>query len=178
MTLTLATVLILLAPALVLIAVYFLVRQQIAVLRRRHTVPMDWTPELCVDRYRPMFRLLEEDDIRFLSTQPGATPALVKRLRRQRYQVFQGYLSALQGDFRLACEALMLLAMQSPTDRVDIIRPLLISQIKFSIGILRVRCGLLLYRWNVGQKPVANLVDLFEALQLELLALDGTPVEL
>jgi hypothetical protein len=171
MTLTLATLVIFLVPALLIIAVYFLVRQQICALRRRPTMPLDWAPELSVDRYRPMYRLLADDDIRFLSTQPGATPALVKRLRRQRYQVFRGYLRGLQCDFRQACDALLLLAMHSQTDRGDIIRALVVSQMKFSIGMFRVRCRLLLYRWNMGHEPVAALVDLFERLQLELLAL-------
>jgi len=171
MTLTLATLIIFLAPALLIVAVYFLVRQQISALRRRPPVRLDWTPELSVDRYRPMYRLLADDDIRFLSTQPGATPALVKRLRRQRYQVFRGYLRGLQCDFRQACDALLQLAMHSQTDRGDIIRALFVSQMKFSIGMFRVRCRLLLYRWNMGQESVATLVDLFESLQLELLAL-------
>jgi hypothetical protein len=172
MTLTLATLTILLAPAAVIIAVCILVYRRIAAVRcRAAPVPLDWTPELSVDRYRPMFRLLQDDDIRFLRAQPGGTPALVKRLRRQRYQVFRGYLSGLQRDFHLACRALIQLALQSQTDGRDIILALVISQMKFSIGVYRVRCRLVLYRWNIGQEPVANLVNLFEGLQLELLAL-------
>ena len=171
MTLSLATLPIFLAPALVIVAVCFLVRQQLAALRRRPTVPPGWSPELSVDRYRPMFRLLEDADIRFLRTQPGATPALVRRLRRQRYLVFRGYLSSLQHDFHQACRALVLVAMQSQTDRRDIIGALVASELKFSMGVFRVRCRLFLYRWNVGQETVANLVNLFEGLQLELIAL-------
>jgi hypothetical protein len=170
MTLTLATLTILLAPAVVIIALHLLVRRQIANLRRRPSFPPDWTPDLSVDRYRPMFRLLANDDLCFLRSQPGATPALVARLRRQRYQVFLGYLRSLQRDFHQACEALVLVAVQSQTDRQDILRALIFTRMKFTIGCLRVRCLLLLYRWNVGQEPVANLVNLFERLQLELLA--------
>ncbi len=171
MTLTLATLTIFLAPAVAIIAVCLLVRQQLAALRHRLSTPLDWTPEFSVDRYGPMLRLLANDDFRFLRAQPGATPALVKRLRYQRYQVFRGYLSGLQCDFHLACEALMRLAVQSQSDRRDLIRALVLSQVKFSIGIFRVRCRLVLYRWNLGQEPVARLVRLFEGLQLELLAM-------
>lgn len=171
MTLTLATFLILVASAVVFIAVSLLMRQLLAEVRRRLSVPITWNPELSVDRYRPMFRLLEDDDIRFLRSQPGASPALVNRLRRQRYQVFQGYLSSLQRDFQQACQALIHLAIHSRTDRRDIVRALVVSQAKFSLGVFRVRCRLVLYRWDVGQEPVARLVRLFEGLQLELLAL-------
>jgi hypothetical protein len=171
MTLTLATLTLLLAPAVVFIAICLLVRQQFAALRHRLSTPLEWTPEFSVDRYGPMLRLLANDDFSFLRAQPGATPALVKRLRYQRYQVFRGYLTGLQCDFSLACEALMRLAMQSQSDRRDLIRALILSQVKFSLGIFRVRCRLALYRWNVGQEPVARLVRLFEGLQLELLAM-------
>jgi len=174
MTLTLAT-LIIFAPAVVLIAVCILEHRQIAAFRRRLAVPLNWTPEFSVDRYRPMFRLLEDDDIRFLRSQPGATPALVKRLRRQRYQVFRGYLRSLESDFRQAVDGLTMVMLHSPSDRRDIARALIVSRVKFSIGVFRVRCRLSLYRWNVGHEPVAHLVSLFEGLQLELLALAPDP---
>jgi hypothetical protein len=80
MTLTLATLMALLAPAIGLTAVWTLLYHHIATLRRRTSLlPMDWVLDLSVDRYRPMFRLLEQEDIRFLRSQPGATPALVRR---------------------------------------------------------------------------------------------------
>jgi hypothetical protein len=171
MTFTLATLILLLAPGVVISAVYLLARRHFA--RRRHlSNPSYWTPELSIDHYRPMFRLLKEDDIRFLRAQPGATPALVKRLRRHRYLVFRGYLRSLQQDFRRCCDMLMLLAVQSQSDRWDILRALLVSRMKFAVAVARVRWRLLLYRWNIARVPVGHLVGLFESLQLELLALD------
>ncbi|HEX3746765.1 MAG TPA: hypothetical protein VHW09_22660 [Bryobacteraceae bacterium] len=174
MTLTLATFLLVLAPGVAISAAYFLARTQLGA-RRRLSTPLDWTPELSLDRYRPMFRLLEEDDIRFLRSQPGATLALVNRLRRQRYLVFRGYLRTLQGDFERACEILTLLAVQSESDRQDILRDLVVSRVKFTAGLVRVHWRLLLYRWNVAQVPVGHLVGLFESLQLELLVLRPAP---
>ena len=41
---------------------------------------------------------------------------------------------------------------------------------RFGIGIFRLRCRVFLYRWNVGHQSVAPLVNLFEGLQSELLA--------
>lgn len=171
MSLTPATLTIFLATAAVVLAVSVLVHRQLTALRQRLSAPLNWTPELSVDRYRPMLRLLADDDIRFLQAQPGVTPALVKRLRRQRYQVFQSYLASLQRDFHQACEALTHLAVHSQTDRLDVLSALFVSRAKFSLGVFRVRCRLVLYRWDVGQEPVARLVNLFEGLQLELLAL-------
>lgn len=175
MTLALTTPAVLLTPTIVLIALWALVRLQITALRRRSTLPLEWTPVLCVDRYRPMFRLLDDDDVRFLRSQPGATPAMVKRLRRQRCQVFRGYLRSLERDFALVYEALMLIMVHSQSDRRDLIRTILVSRLKFTIAIYRVRCRLFLYRWDVGHESVANILGLFEGLQLELLALAPTP---
>ena len=168
MTLTLATLTALFVPARAVIAVSVLVCRQIAILQRRSSIPLDCAAELSVERYRPMFRLLEEDDIRFLRSQPGAPPALVNRLRKQRCQLFRGYLRHLERDFQQASDALILVMVQSQSDRNDLISALIRSRLKFTTGVFLVRCRLLLYRWNVGREPVARLVKLFEGLHLEL----------
>jgi hypothetical protein len=116
-----------------------------------------------------MFRLLGERDMRFLLSQPGATPGLVRRVRRQRCQIFRGYLRCLERDFRLTCDALTMVMVQSQCERRDILRTVATSRVKFFFGMLRVRYRLLLYRWNVGREPVAQLVRLFEGVQLELI---------
>jgi hypothetical protein len=175
MTLTLATLLMFLAPALALIAVCIRIYRQLAAVRRLLPCPPDWTSDFSVDRYRPMFRLMADEDIRFLRSQPGSTPALVKRLRRQRYRVFCGYLHSLELDFHQAFDALVLVMVHSQADRRDIVRALMVSRLKFVFGVWRVRARLFLYRWNLGHEPVARLVSLFEGLQLELLALVPTP---
>lgn len=154
-----------------LLAVLVLLFRQLAVVRRRPRVPQDWTPDLAFDRYRPMFRLLDSDEVRFLSSQPGSTPALVARFRRQRCELFRGYLRSLERDFQMASDALVMVMVQSPIDRRDLVRALVASRLKFTLGVVRVRCRLLCYRWNVGAESVANLVGLFEGLQLELMAL-------
>jgi hypothetical protein len=172
MTLTLATLTMLLAPGVVIGAVYCLARGQTKTRRRRLASPPDWTTELSADRYRPMLRLLDEGDIRFLRSQPGATAEMINRLRRHRYRVFRGYLRELQHDFERASGMLMLLAVHSQHDRADILRALMVRRLKFFLAVVRVRWRLLLYRWNVARVPVDHLVGLFESLQLELLAFD------
>jgi hypothetical protein len=167
MTLTLSTIL--------FIAVGTLIYRQIAALLRRPSVPLDWTPDLSVDRYRPMFRLLSEGDISFLRSQPGATPALVRRLRKRRCQVFRGYVQSLERDFHGALKALSLVMVQSQSDRRDIARTLIVSRLRFSLAVYRVRFRLLVYRWNMGQEPVTHMMNLFEGLQRELAAMAETP---
>lgn len=78
MIFTMATLLPLLAPVVVLIGVSILIHQQIAALKQQPFLPLDWIMDLSADRYRPMCRLLDESDIRFLRSQPGATPATAR----------------------------------------------------------------------------------------------------
>jgi hypothetical protein len=159
----------------VFIALCVRIHGQLKAFRRLLPPPPDWTADVSVDRYGPMLRLLDDEDIRFLRLQPGSTPAMVKRFRRQRHQLFRSYLRSLQVDFRHAYEALVLVMVHSQADRRDIVRALMVSRAKFTIGVWRIRGRLLLYRWNLGHEPVARLVSLFEGLQLELLALSPAP---
>src|SRR5690349_22619401 len=71
-------------------------------------VTADWIDELSLDRYRPMLRLLDEDDFRELKGQPGFTPKMAATLRRQRCQIFRGYLRSLRSDYSRVCLALKL----------------------------------------------------------------------
>jgi hypothetical protein len=54
-------------------------------------VTTEWLNDLSTDRYRPMLRLLQEADFRFLCSQQGCTPQMARRLRRQRVHAFRGY---------------------------------------------------------------------------------------
>src|SRR5438105_538368 len=54
---------------------------------------------LSLDKYRPMERLLQEDDFRFLANQPGFSPQLGRRFRTERRRIFRGYLRNLRKDF-------------------------------------------------------------------------------
>ena len=160
------------AAAAVIGAVCVFISRRVSALQRGPDVPTDWTLELSVDRYQPMLRLLSEDDICFLHSQPGGSSALVKRLRRQRYQVFRSYLGSLQRDFHRGCDVLTFLLLQSQSDRRDIFRALFLSRVKFSLAVVRVHWRLLLYRWNIAPVPAGHLMGLFECLRLELFALN------
>jgi len=166
------TLIFLIAPALVISALSILISRRLSALQRGPDVPRDWTLELSVERYQPMLRLLSEDDICFLRSQPGGSSALVKRLRRQRYQVFRSYLGSLQRDFHRGCEMLTFLLLQSQSDRRDVFRALFFSRLKFSLAVLRVHWRLLLYRWDIAPVPASLLMGLFECLRLELFALN------
>jgi hypothetical protein len=137
-------------------------------------VDTEWIEELSVQRYRPMIRLLDGADIDFLRSRPGVTPRLEAALRKERLQLFSGYLGLLETDFRRVSMALKVLMLQSRYDRPDLASAILRHQATFALGITLVRIRVAFFRLGLGAADAAILVKTFDAMRLELRSL--TPV--
>ena len=131
-------------------------------------VTAEWIDELSLERYRPMMRLLSEDDLRFLSTQPGYNRKMAHQFRAQRCQIFRGYLRWLQGDFQRVCTAIRVLMLQSSHDRPDLASILLQQKAVFAMGMLSIHFRLFLYRWGWSGVEVDGVLRAFDSLRLEL----------
>lgn len=81
--------------------------------------------------YRPMERLLREDDIAFLRAQPGFDPIMERRLRRQRRAAFRAYLRHLQSDFSNLHRAARFLVTHGATDQSDLAAALIRQSVRF-----------------------------------------------
>src|SRR5271156_1713953 len=92
----------------VVVAMAFLLRRLIAG-PKTLPVSVDWINDLSAVRYRPMERLLSAEDERFLASQPGSSPKMVRRLRSERRRLFRGYLACLSTDFSRVSAALRLI---------------------------------------------------------------------
>src|SRR5579859_2306032 len=57
-----------------------------------------WIDEFSVERYRPMLRLLDGTDLRFVCSHSSVTPKLVAHFRRERCRILRGYLRSLTTD--------------------------------------------------------------------------------
>jgi hypothetical protein len=128
----------------------------------------EWIDELSIERYRPMLRLLAGEDLEFLRSQPGFTPAMATKLRIQRCQIFRGYLRCLNADFGRVCAAMKLLMLQSRNDRPDLAAALIRHQATFLCGMAVVHFRLVLYRWGVCAVDVTSLVRIFDTMRVEL----------
>jgi hypothetical protein len=131
-------------------------------------VTAEWIEELSLERYRPMLRLLEPQDLEYLRAQPGFTPRMARKLRTQRYHIFRGYLRSLSMDFRRISTALKLLLLQSGQDRPDLAGILLRHQVNFVCSLVVVHFRLALYRLGAGSVSAASLVEVFNRMQGEL----------
>jgi hypothetical protein len=132
----------------------------------------DWIDELSIERYRPMLRLLDDEELRFLRSQPGFTPEIVAQFRRQRCQIFRGCLRSLSIDFGRISMALKLLMSQASTDRPDLASALIRGQVSFACGMVVVHAQLVLYKCGIGSVDVTELLkavqDLFDARLIAL----------
>ncbi len=131
-------------------------------------VTAEWIEELSTDRYRPMVRLLDSADIKFLRSQPGFTSKMEARVRAQRCRIFRGYLNCLDSDFKRVCLALKLVLAHSAQDRPDLAAALVQQQLTFASGLLGAHFRLFLYRWGMCSVDVSSLVKIFDKMRLEL----------
>jgi hypothetical protein len=160
------TILVLLT--LVLAASLSWVARRIASPQTSLPVTAGWIDALSVERYRPMMRLLDSEDLEFLRLQPGFTPQIATQLRIQRCRIFRGYLRCLSDDFAQVCTAMKIVLLQSRGDRPDLAKALVRQQALFAAGMAAVHVRLFLYRWGLCSADVTGLVKIFDGMRLEL----------
>ena len=131
-------------------------------------VTAGWIDELSVERYRPMLRLLDTEDLEFLRSQPGFTAQMAARVRQQRCQIFEGYLRSLTLDFRRVCLAIKLLMLQASEDRADLAALLFRQQALFAAATIAVHVRLWLYRCGLCGVDVTCLVRVFDTMRIQL----------
>jgi len=132
---------------------------------------LDWIDELSTERYRPMLRLLSQDELQFLGRQPGVTPTLAAQFRRQRCEIFRGYLRSLSRDFSRVSIALKLLMVQASSDRPDLAAILVRSQVAFTFALVSAHVQVVMYSFGLGTVNAGNLLRLFDGIRLELRSL-------
>ncbi len=148
------------------LAVVFLYRTLAS--RQKVEVPMDDLLVLSPDKYRPMERLLQEEDFRFLSSQPGFSPSLGRHFRSERRRIFRSYLRNLSKDFGRVSMACHMLIIHAADDRGDLAKSLIRKRLMFRFGIVAIEGRLLLHTAGVGTVDVRSLVESLEAMQAQI----------
>ncbi len=131
-------------------------------------VTTEWLEDLSTDRYRAMLRLFDDAEIQFLRNQPGYSPEIERRFRKNRCDVAGGYLCEMQTDFRRICAVLKIIIVQSQQDRPDLVSALMRSQWAFSRGVLAYEFRMLLFRYGLPGFDVPEIFRIFEGMRLEL----------
>jgi len=155
----------------VLLLTFGLAIRKLGFAASRLPVTASWIDEISVDRYRPMARLLDGSDLDFLESQPGCTPAILRKLRRERYQLFRSYLDNLHQDFARLCSATEMYTRRNGLDRPDLAATLIRRRLLFGAHMATAHCRLALHRWGICRVDVAGLLASFDLMRTDLLRL-------
>lgn len=125
-----------------------------------------------VSSYGPMYRLLEEEDVEFLRSQPGYEPGLERKLRKQRVRIFRGYLRSLGRDFNALHRAARTLVAHAPEDQPELASQLFRQGLTFWSRMAMVQVEVVLYAWNLQStvRSAQNLVEAARGMQNQMFA--------
>jgi hypothetical protein len=151
------------------VAGLFILLFRLAMRRRRQaTWQVEEKAEFSLDRYQPMGRLLGDEDLLFLKSQPGYRPEIGARWKRERRQIFRFYLNELKGDFRhLHAQARELVA-NSDADSAGLVETLMKQHLAFLRVTTALECRLVLQRVGLGKADVAPLMELIDSMRADL----------
>lgn len=119
-------------------------------------------------RYRPVKRLLAEEDFEYLSRQAGADAGMLRQLRKRRAKVLGGYLKQMGRDFAQLHLALRRLTVSAGHDRPEIGRALLEQQFIFRLTMARAELRLAFYWMGVKPLDLRPVVDVLEKMQAQV----------
>ena len=136
-------------------------------LRILQTAETNPAPVILAGRYRPMLRLLAEEDFRFVS----ANPSLRKTLRTERCRLFRGYLRCLTRDYGRLLAGLRHAMVQSGIDRPDLAHALVRNRIRFAAALCSAEIRLILYSAGIGKVDISGLVAALDVLRTQTGAL-------
>jgi len=134
----------------------------------------DWFDNFSLEAYRPMQRLLNEDDYAFLEAQPGYRLSIGKQLRAERKKIFRIYLRQLIGDFNRLVRVAEFLLVHSHDDRPDLVRAIQFIRVRFYCNIVKTELSLLL---PVAAWKGSAAVSLIESLSQMRDAIQGSHLE-
>jgi hypothetical protein len=127
---------------------------------------------LTADRYRPMLRLLSNDDLAFVSSADGK---LRRALRARRRELFRGYLRCLTRDYAHLLAGVRQVMVQSGSDRPDLARALAKNRVLFAIAMCRIEFSLALHAAGIGKVDISGMVQALETLRGQVSVLSTAP---
>src|SRR5262245_37103151 len=127
-----------------------------------------WINGFSVEKYRPMLRLLSDDDESFLSGQPGFEPKMWNKLRRERRKIFRAYLRNLVRDFHRLHLAGRMILVYSEQDRPELASALMQQRLLFTWAVLSLQFRLTLHALGVGGVDVQPLVQMLESMRTSI----------
>ncbi len=132
-----------------------------------HRISAEWLENFSTDRYRPMQRLLRQDDFRFLMAQGEAGRKAARKLRAERRRIFRAYLRSMTRDFTRITSVLQLSIASADRDRSELSMLLWREAFNFryALFVVHIRLGLHATGMSVD---TAQLVRSLDKLRIEM----------
>jgi hypothetical protein len=137
-------------------------------IHRQRPQTIDNGAEFSLERYRPMKRLLGDEDIVFLESQPGYRPAMGAQLKRERRRIFRLYLGDLKHDFHRLHAQARALAAGSGEASSDLVQLLLRQQLTFLRATTLLEMRLALSAVGIGAVDVRPLLAMVDGMRQDL----------
>jgi hypothetical protein len=128
-------------------------------------------PDVTLDRYRPMARLLRDEDLRFLQSRPGYRPEMGARLRRSHRRIFRMYLAELSADFRQLHAAARRIVADAPEQHSALVGMLMHQQLVFWRALVAIELRLALDGAGLGAADAQRLIQAVEQLQRAIVSI-------
>ena len=124
--------------------------------------------DFSLERYRPMERLLSDEEFVFLTRMPGYTAKLGAKWKRDRRRIFRLYLNELGCDFEALHRQVRQLVSQAGISSGSLVGLLLKQKIAFWRAMAAVDLRLTLDAAGIGAVDPRPLLQLVEGLRGEL----------
>lgn len=125
----------------------------------------EWLDTFSLERYAPMERLLQKDDLAFLSAQTGYRPEIGKRLMTERRKIFRAYLRLLVRDFNQLMAIGRLMVVYSAQDQQEFARSLGRQQVRFYGRVCLLQVQLVIYPVAGNALDTGGLLDALGSMQ-------------
>lgn len=147
---------------------FLLLFRKLVSTERLASIDAEWLNRYSVEKYRPMERLLSEEDYRFLKAHRSCDQRIIRKLRTERWGIFRAYLKCMRRDFSRLEAAARLYMVNSPEDRPDLAKALLKRRMTFTCRLAMVECGLVLHHFGLGTVDVRDLVGSMDSMHRHL----------
>ena len=124
--------------------------------------------QISIEKYRPLEKLLAEEEYVFLASQPGFTPEIGRRFQAERRAAFRSYLRLLRRDFDDLYRGAKTIALYSREDRPDFARALIQQKIVFTWALFVVEWRLALHTMGIGRIDPAPIMRSLDALSADV----------
>ena len=127
--------------------------------------------------YRPMERLLADEDFQYVSTRPDVGPGVLKQMRADRRRIFRLYLRSISADFSDLTGRLRAIMVDSPHSREDLAATILKSRVFFVATLVLIEGRLFLHACGLYPIRISprDLIEGLTQMQRELEQFTRTP---